>query len=921
MTLFGVLIVRGISMRFSLMLRSIASILCAVFFVGAALVVASYSLAERSRRGRVSHEEFLARAEAEFSRHRPTPPSFASARERNPFGNYQPLAVEGQARGRYFETPFGALTPEMAASVRRQLPEFAGKRKPTSLGARGELQAGFNAIRLHGPIVAGRGIGPIERELSQMGVRIHGRMFNHALIVEVPEKAVTSLANADFLQESISWQAPVNLAHWIGRGRYLEKERASRLTYDLVVNFFGGTDSKKARADLERILGPQRVTLFSEISGRSFAVSGVTKGELRRIGNLGRIRSVEPRRELQLMGSETPTVTMVGNMKDNLPFQAPYHDVGIDGGGIDADLDGISDGRRLNNGTDVVPPQIIVVTDNGISVDSVQFSQTATQSEIPIFAPIGPNHRKVHAIQNVLGADFGSGCDAPLDGGGTHGNVVAGIIAGDATSLGFTTDHHTYNIRPIQTEIEVHGVARGGRILLQDAANSSACRINASLETGGNVNPGSLLDRLTLAICPRTGGTGACAGLVGGGEEAHLHVMAFATPNYGTAQDHPQAGNYTQDSLDVDTFLVNHRDYMVFVPVGNQGTLEPQDFVSFQGENKSRYPHLFNGTALDNDPNLPGGNLQIAPPATAKNLVTVGGHFQDAQTVSSVNLEENPTNFSNKGPASISLRTAPILMGVGQDVTGFWFAPNLSSSSVWKSRDNDNANPVDAIIDQPNFGTSFAAAQVAGAAALFRDYFAQGFYPTGVRVDADRIPNVSGPLVKAGLAASANFLEEAGTDYPTNTDRIAASSRSANLGTVEGTPVGVLGNNEQGYGRVVLSSVLPLANWPASKGIGAPNTVEYPAAGLIVYDEIATGELAINNDTRTSIEHSFLVNSDSTRDVGGTQVVDRGQLRVAMAWSDPPSVVGPGDLVNDLDLEIESPGPDNNIELTADNII
>ena len=42
----------------------------------------------------------------------------------------------------------------------------------------------------------------------------------------------------------------------------------------------------------------------------------------------------------------------------------------------------------------------------------------------------------------------------------------------------------------------------------------------------------------------------------------------------------------------------------------------------------------------------------------------------------------------------------------------------------------------------------------------------------------------------------------------------------------------------------MVSSVLPLANWPAGKGIGAPNTLEYPASGLLIYDDVAT---AFNN--------------------------------------------------------------------------
>src|SRR5206468_3511799 len=135
-----------------------------------------------------------------------------------------------------------------------------------------------------------------------------------------------------------------------------------------------------------------------------------------------------------------------------------------------------------------------------------------------------------------------------------------------------------------------------------------------------------------------------------------------------------------------------------------------------------------------------------------------------------------------------------------------------------------------------------------------------------------------------------------------------AFARAFNIGTIGGTAVGIIGNNEQGYGRPVVSSVLPLSNWPKSKGIGTPNTIEYPSAGLIVYDEIATGEPAINNGTRTVIEHLFKVDSDSTRTVGSSRVVDRGQLRIALAWADPPSAAGSaGSLVNDLDLEVVSP--------------
>ena len=47
-----------------------------------------------------------------------------------------------------------------------------------------------------------------------------------------------------------------------------------------------------------------------------------------------------------------------------------------------------------------------------------------------------------------------------------------------------------------------------------------------------------------------------------------------------------------------------------------------------------------------------------------------------------------------------------------------------------------------------------------GAGAIIRDYFAQGFYPTGARNTGDRVANVSGALIKAALVASADLSAE-----------------------------------------------------------------------------------------------------------------------------------------------------------------
>ncbi|PYT17228.1 MAG: hypothetical protein DMF51_02960, partial [Acidobacteria bacterium] len=174
--------------------------------------------------------------------------------------------------------------------------------------------------------------------------------------------------------------------------------------------------------------------------------------------------------------------------------------------------------------------QIVAVTDNGISGDSVQFSQTATQVFDLSHVFPSPGHRNVHAIQNA--GDDGTSCDGMLFGSGTHGNVVAGVIAGDGTSVGARISKHIYNNRPRVDGLEMDGVARGARIIMQDAAGEGLCNLSDLVERGGNVVPGSLATRLQLAICPRTGGAGSCQNVVGGGNEAHLHVMPFGVPNF-----------------------------------------------------------------------------------------------------------------------------------------------------------------------------------------------------------------------------------------------------------------------------------------------------------------------------------------------------------------------------------------------------
>ncbi|MFQ5877348.1 MAG: thrombospondin type 3 repeat-containing protein [Acidobacteriota bacterium] len=894
---------RAPRLRSLIVAASTSLALVAALIAGFAAALAGRDAAsDRSRPGPT-----LRRRVAEIDRFGPDSSYLYWQRTRLPFGHPRPEGLSpfgdrspsfgppGDARGRVL-TQLGPVDPRDPDLV-EALPPGLRRRPALRRAGRGALARGTNIVQVSEDAVAALGAAGLRRELSAAG-RVVGVLPERAFIVRsVTREQLERVAELPFVQGMIPYHPAFKIDRTLGRTPMMEAGRARRRTLDLLLSGWPGVAARERDEMRRRVAAVVGEEAVSDFSGDGSMLQVRVPAE--RVADLARIDAVQAIQEVSewlLYNAEGPSLLMTGSVEDTFGAR-PYHDIGIDGGGIDTN----GDGQRINDGSDAVPPQIVAVLDNGLSLDSVQFSQTATQTETLGF-PVGPRHRKVHAIQFV--ADDGSTCDALLSGAGTHGNVVAGAIAAWPTGLGVVAEKTVLIGLPAITGINMDGVARGARIIMQDAGSPSRCTFDEFIERGGNITPGNVLARMRAAR--------------DAGDNVHLHVMPFGIPNFDNLLENPQNGTYSIEASLIDAFLVNNRDYMVFSPVGSHGA-NP----SVPGQR--RYPDLFNGTALDNDPNEPSG-LQIPPPATAKNVVSVGSHRMDMQTFAGdFNEEEIPSAWSSRGPATpFSLRTAPIVMSAGEDFNGVFGVPLTGGVAVFRSRDNDNSPPVDSELDELNFGTSFSAAYATGAGALVRDYFAQGFYPTADREPANRMPNVSGALVKAALVASANFLEQIGsTGFPSDSDRVLAQSRSLNLGSVAGSPVGVIGNNEQGYGRVQLSNVLPIPNWPPAAGVGAPDTVEFPVPGLLVFDEIGTGEPPIDNAARTEVEHTFTVRSAAaTVRTDGAEVVATGTLRVALAWPDPPDqALGAGALINDLDLELESPGPDNDLLTTDDNVL
>jgi len=242
-------------------------------------------------------------------------------------------------------------------------------------------------------------------------------------------------------------------------------------------------------------------------------------------------------------------------------------------------------------------------------------------------------------------------------------------------------------------------------------------------------------------------------------------------------------GNYTISCMTTDQFAASHEDFLICFSNGNSG----------------------------------GANT-VGSPASAKNLLSVGG----TRNGTSANLIYSSTS---RGPTDDG-RFKPTICSPGQAVISA--GGNADASYTTKS------------------GTSMASPNTAGSAALARQYFTDGWYPTGAPVGGNAF-TPSAALLRAMLVAS-------GQD-----DFASYTPPDQNIG----------------WGRILLDRVL---YFPGE------------TRRLAVLDEadgVVTGEAR---------EWEIWV-ADGSED-----------LKIALVWTDPASTPAAAlNLVNDLDLVVTGP--------------
>lgn len=175
--------------------------------------------------------------------------------------------------------------------------------------------------------------------------------------------------------------------------------------------------------------------------------------------------------------------------------------------------------------------------------------------------------------------------------------------------------------------------------------------------------------------------------------------------------------------------------------------------------------------------NIGEGNAYntVGEPATGKNIIAVGSHHNGGSGI------DYASGFSSRGPVRDG-RTKPDVLAPGHYILSAGALPDQVGECDPIFGQVDPGGAEAGLLSME--GTSMAAPALAGAAAIVRQYFNQGFYPSGKRNDADMIENPSSTLIKGVIMNGAQYVKGVDNRFPVGITPVQPYDETQNFGRI-----------------------------------------------------------------------------------------------------------------------------------------
>ncbi|GMI15072.1 hypothetical protein TrVE_jg13961 [Triparma verrucosa] len=451
--------------------------------------------------------------------------------------------------------------------------------------------------------------------------------------------------------------------------------------------------------------------------------------------------------------------------------------------------------------------QVVAISDTGLDTDNCYFRNSASGNDaygqITKDGSVQSSKRKV--VQYVpLDVTYGSDrYTSETDYEGGHGTHVAGSVLGRKSTDG-SSDSDGF----------ADGIAYDAKLAFMDVGFGA-----------------------DLLLTPETA-SGLCDPGYNAG--ARIHSASWGT----------LSNRYEDDDFNFDSYTYANEDFLILVAAGNDGTTKTcKSNKDADGDGNcdlcadgdgdcngcegcySTCADLSDAAwcagAIDYTFTGPTANT-VGSPAIGKNILAVGATESENGDLGNGQLgRDYMAEFSSVGPAEDG-RIKPDIVAPGMGILSACARPGTSYECDPASKPTGGSGDDEGIMFMS--GTSMATPVASGTAALVRQYFMDGFYPTGTKVSSNAM-TPSAALVKAVLMNSGKAM--------------TAIRNKLSYLTASTTPSSMY-DNYQGFGRITLGDTLKLDGFNDITTVAVDQVVL--AAGATDTYSIDVGSCSSTND-------------------------------------------------------------------------